>query len=276
MSESRAIQASLEAGRLPSTVESLTQDFRALGVPSGGVLMVHAAMSKLGYVIGSAQAVVEALLAAIGPDGTLVMPTFAGDRGDPEPWQNPPVPEAWWPMFRSSMPAYDPRVTPTRMMGVVAETFRTWGGTLRSAHPSHSCAARGPQAEALVGEHPLANPMGEASPLARLYELDAQVLLLGVTHSNNSSLHLSEYRATGIVLEPITAGASLWVDGERRWVRYADVQSFGEDFEALGEAFALEPGAERCAEVGLARARLFSQRAVVDFGVEWLETHRRA
>ncbi len=276
MSESDAIQASVEAGRLPSTVESLTREFQALGVPPGGVLIVHAAMSKLGYVIGGAQAVVEALLAAVGPEGTLVMPAFSGDRGDPAPWENPPVPEAWWDLFRSSMPAYDPHGTPTRMMGAVAETFRGWSGTRRSAHPSSSIAARGPQAEAIVGQHPLAHGMGESSPLARLYELDAQVLLLGVTHGNNSSLHLSEHRAQGIVLEPITEGAPVRVDGERRWVRYPDVQSFGEDFEALGEAFAMEPGGERSGEVGLARARLCSQRAVVDFGVKWLETHRRA
>jgi len=275
MSESRSIKASVEAGRLPSTVASLTEEFRALGVPSGGVLMVHAAMSKLGYVVGGAQAVVEALLAALGPEGTLVMPAFSGDRGDPAPWQHPPVPEAWWQIFRDEMPAFDPRGTPTRCMGAVAETFRTWEGALRSAHPANSIAARGPLAEAIVGHHPLENGMGETSPLARLYDHDAHVLLLGVDHGNNSSLHLSEHRGEGIRLEAVTEGAPVLVDGERRWVLYQDVHTFGEDFDALGEAFAQETEAERTGPVGLGTARLCRQRAVVDYGVTWLEAHRR-
>ncbi|MDF1700922.1 MAG: AAC(3) family N-acetyltransferase, partial [Planctomycetota bacterium] len=70
-------------------------------------------------------------------------------------------------------------------------------------------------------------------------------------------------------------GAPVLVEGARRWVLYRDVQSFGEDFEPLGEAFAAESGAERQGRVGLGRGRLCSQRAVVDFGVRWLATHRK-
>lgn len=276
MTEQRTIDATLAAGAGPATVESLAADLRALGLPAGGIVLVHTALSRLGYVVGGAQALIEAVLEALGPEGTLVMPAFSGDRGDPAPWRHPPVPEAWWPVFREHMPAYHPARTPTRALGVVPEAFRQWPGVRRSAHPSVSFAAHGPAARAITEGHELAYGMGEGSPLARLYEHDAWVLLLGVTHANDSSLHLSEIRAEGIRLDAIEAGAPLRMDGARRWVRYPDVDGDSDDFEALGEAFAAETGAERTGRVGIGTARLFAQRAVVDFGVRWLETHRRA
>jgi aminoglycoside 3-N-acetyltransferase len=272
--ETTPIQATVQAGRMPSTVASLASDLRALGVSAGGLVITHTAMSRLGYVIGGAQAVVEALLEVLGPEGTLVMPAFSGDRGDPAPWQHPPVPEAWWPLFREAMPAFDPRTTPSRYVSAVAETFRTWPGALRSSHPSTSFAARGPLAEALVASHGLENGLGETSPLARLYAHDAFVLLLGVSHAHNSSLHLAEHRAHGIRLAPIEEGAPLMVDGERRWVRYRDLDGDSDDFGPLGEAFAEQGGSERRGAVGLGTARLCRQRAIVDFGVTWLEAHR--
>ncbi len=275
MSESRAIQRCVDAGAGPATVASLTTDLQALGIRPGELLMVHSSLSALGYVIGGAKAVVLALLEALGPDGTLAMPAFSGDMGDPAPWENPPVPEAWWPLFREHMPAYDPATTPLRVMGAVAERFAAWPGTRRSDHPSCSVCALGPLAESITAKHELTSGFGEHSPLARLYEHDARVLLLGVTHARNSSLHLAEVRAEGIGLEPKPDGAPLIVEGRRRWVAYDDLSSEGEDFEALGEAFARDVG-ETTGPVALGTARLFPQRAVVDYGVTWLEAHRGA
>ncbi len=48
----------------------LADDLRALGVSPGGLLMVHARISALGWVIGGSGAVARALLDALGPDGT--------------------------------------------------------------------------------------------------------------------------------------------------------------------------------------------------------------
>jgi aminoglycoside 3-N-acetyltransferase len=76
--------------------------------------MVHSSLSRLGYVVGGAHTLVLALLAAIGSEGTLVMPTHSGDLTDPAGWMHPPVPEAWWAALRDQMPAYDQALTPTR------------------------------------------------------------------------------------------------------------------------------------------------------------------
>ena len=258
----------------PATVESLTEDFRALGVRAGTVVMVHSSLSRLGYVAGGAHAVVLALLDTLGPDGTIVMPTHSGDLSDPGAWVNPPVPESWWDAIRSTMPAYDPALTPTRRMGAIVECFRRVPETPRSAHPTVSVAAHGPKATIIVEPHPIAYGHGEDSPLARLYALDADVLLLGVAHENNTSLHLAEYRAQYPGKASTTKHASpVLVNGHRSWVTYDDLEGDDTDFQRLGEAFAAT-GKERRGAVGAGVARLMRQREVVDFAVEWMEQHR--
>lgn len=203
----------------PVTGAQLRAELGALGIGPGDLLMVHASLSALGWVSGGAQAVVEALLAAVGPGGTLVMPAQSADNTDPMHWSAPPVPDAWWPVIRETMPAYDPRTTPTRAMGRIAELFRTWPGTLRSAHPSCSFAALGPLAADILGDHPLEDPLGAGSPLGALHARDAKVLLIGVGFDRCTMLHLAEDLAFPD-REMQDEGASVLVDGDRRWVRF--------------------------------------------------------
>src|SRR5688572_14581990 len=101
------------------------------------------AMSKLGWVVGGAESVVQGLLAAVGESGTIMMVTNSYNNTDPYEWQHPPVPEAWWQIIRDHTPAYNPLTTPTTGMGVVPELFRTWPGAVRSGHPAFSLAALG-------------------------------------------------------------------------------------------------------------------------------------
>ena len=273
MSEFDSERAAIEASDRPATIRSLVEDLRSLGVADGMTLLAHASMSALGYVAGGAQAVVDALLEAIGDEGTLVVPTHSGGLSEPSLWRNPPVPESWWPEIRDATPAFDPLVTPTRHMGVVVDTFRHYPGVRRSGHPQVSFAALGPNRDSVIGDHSLARPLGEGSPLARLYDLDGHILLLGVGHANNTSLHLAEYRAEYPGKVWVTQGAPMTIDGERRWVAFEDLDGEDDDFAALGAAFA-ETGAERRKPLGAGEARLMRARDLIDFAVAWMTEHR--
>jgi aminoglycoside 3-N-acetyltransferase len=271
--ERRAIEAT--AG-LPATVESLRDDLRSLGVEPGMTLLVHSSLTSLGWVVGGAQAVVMALIEAVGESGTLMMPTQTGGLSEPSLWTNPPVPEAWWPVIRAHMPAYDPAVTPTRGMGAVVEAFRTWPGTKRSSHPQLSFAARGPLADRLLAGHSLTDGLGERSPLARLYDAGGSVLLLGVGHGNNTSLHLAEYRADYPGKEVREFAAPIIVDGRREWTAYLDINLNPDDFAEIGNDFDRAAGLIRHGCVAQAKAMLMPQRELVDYAVRWMTLHRRA
>ena len=257
---------------LPHTVGTLSADFSKLGVSAGDVLMLHASFKSLGYVAGATQAVVEALLAVLGPDGTLVVPTHTSENSDPANWQHPPVPPAWWPVIRDEAPAFDPLRTPSRWMGAIAETVRTWPGARRSDHPQVSVAALGAHADEIVSEHRLDDALGEHSPLGAIYRLDGKVLLLGCGHSSNTSLHLSEWRQESPPRD-VEGAVVRQLDGTDRWITWTDVVTGEELFDQLGVDFEAAVDIS-IGPVGNATARLMSQRALVDFGTAWLAANR--
>lgn len=267
MSEEQTIEQLDE----PITVSTLAADIRDLGVGAGDTLLVHSSLSALGWVCGGAPAVVDAFRKVVTETGTLVMPTHTG-YADPAGWSNPPVPDEWKERIRETMPPYRPEVTPTRGMGAIPECFRTYPETIRSAHPAVSFAAWGADAETIITDHALDYGLGENSPLARLYELDSDVLLLGVGHDRNTSLHLAEYRAD-FEKETTTNGGPILADGDRIWAEYENIEQHTDDFTELGGDFERKVGLTE-GEIGAATAKLVSQRALVDFAVDWFERYR--
>ncbi|WP_416839513.1 aminoglycoside N(3)-acetyltransferase [Haloferax sp. DFSO52] len=268
MTEADAIEAVDE----PGTVSSLAAAFRSLGIGAGDTLLVHSSLSSLGWVAGGPQAVVDALQDVLTPEGTLVMPTHSTQYSDPEGWENPPVPDEWIQLIRDQMPPYRPDVTPTRGMGAIPECFRTYPGVVRSDHPLFSFAAWGADADAVVDGHDLEYGLGEGSPLARVYDRDGDVLLLGVGHDRNTSLHLAEYRAD-FETELDHSSAPLLRDGERVVVEFDDIEIDSDDFDAVGADFESEVGLTE-GPVGAATAKHASQVELVDFAVDWFEEHR--
>lgn len=268
MSEADAIDRVEE----PVTVSSLTEDLRALGIDSGDTLLVHASLSALGWVCGGAPAVVDALQTVLTPRGTLVMPTHSTQYSDPAGWEDPPVPDDWVQPIRESRPPFRPAVTPTRGMGTVPECFRCYPDVVRSRHPEVSFAAWGAAAEAVTRDHSYDVGLGEGSPLAEVYDRGGQVLLLGVGHDRNTSLHLAECRAA-LELPAGPTTVRVMVDGAETVIEYASVETDASDFVALGAGFEAEVGLDE-GTVGAATAKLVHQPTLVDFAVAWLEANR--
>jgi len=259
--------------RGPVTVDMLVTDLSDLGIESGTTLLVHSSLTSLGWVCGGPQAVVAALLLVLGPRGTLVVPTHTGGNSDPAAWVAPPVPESWWPVIRSSMPAFDPHLTPTRGMGAVADCLMRHPEARRSANPQVSFAAVGRHAREITSGHRTDELFGITSPLGRIYDLEGSVLLLGVGHDRNTSLHLAEYLASWPSRRMHDEGAAVAVDGERRWMTFTDLDIDEEDFPVIGAAFEAA-GSVRRSRVGHATAALMRQRPLVDFGARWMTEHR--
>jgi aminoglycoside 3-N-acetyltransferase len=259
---------------VPATVQSLVDDFGALGIVDGSVLIVHASLSSLGWVCGGAVTVIEALKIAVGRLGTIVMPTHSTDVSDPSGWRDPAVPREWWPIIRDAMPAFDPRVTPTRGMGAIVECFRTQPNVLRSEHPHVSFAAHGAHATEVVSKHPLEDGLGEGSPLRRLYDLDSAVLLIGVGHNRNTSLHLSEIRAFRDDVPRTKTGAPVLIEGKRQWVEFMEFEHDESIFPRLGQSFQDDLGLVQTGRIAHAQSMVMSQRALVDFGTQWLAVDR--
>ena len=151
----------------------LIEQLRTLGVAPGQVLLVHASFRALRPVEGGPRGVIESLLELLGPGGTLAMPSWTG---------------------RDDVP-FDARTTPAAAdLGVLTEIFWRMPGVRRSAHP-FAFAARGPRADSVVSGPLTLPPHAPASPVGRVHALDGRVLLLGVGHDANTTLHLAELLA---------------------------------------------------------------------------------
>jgi aminoglycoside 3-N-acetyltransferase len=271
MAEIAGETASIASASAPRTRSSLLADLRTLGVQPGMTLMVHASLSSLGWVAGGPVAVVLALMDAVGESGTLAMPSFSGDLTEPSFWQHPPVPKHWHQIFRDEVPAFDAAITPTRMMGKISDTFRSWPGTLRSDHPHVSVCARGPLAKQITDDHQLEDSMGEHSPFARLYDAGASVLQLGT--DRNSCLHLAEHRCG--LRGRVTQGAPILEHGKRVWKVFDDLDYEDDSFPPVKAAFEAS-GAVKVGRIGSAVSRLMPVRALVDFAAEWFRAHQNA
>ena len=162
----------------PSTVSTLAQEFARLGITQGDAILVHSAFSKIGYVKGGPQTVLDALWRVIGPDGTIMMPSF--------PFNDPAL------EYVKRAPVFDVLHTPSAV-GQLQEYFRLQPGTLRSLHPTHPFCASGKHADMLLKAHERClNPFGEGTPLYRLCEIRSKCLLVGVTLKNCSPLRIIE------------------------------------------------------------------------------------
>jgi aminoglycoside 3-N-acetyltransferase len=251
---------------LPSAIR---RDFaRAFG--DAQTIVLHSASRALGYVPGGIDSVVDAVLAALGPARTLLWPTFTAQLTDPSQWAKLPAPpRERWDEIREELPDFDPLRTTPRRMGRLNELLLHRPGVVRSAHPAESVAAIGPRAEWLVRPHPLDDPMGPRSPWARLCELDARVVLVGVGFERCSIVHHGERLADPPYLPVCAYSTFVTVDGERRWFEVESGAGCSEGFGAIEGPLRAQSAIDDL-RIGAAAARVVSARAVVRVAQEML------
>jgi aminoglycoside 3-N-acetyltransferase len=156
------------------TVRRIAADLQQLGVREGGVLLVHSSLSALGHVPLGAETVIQGLIEALGPRGTLLMPALSYEY------------------VTEKTPCFDVRRTPSNV-GAIPEAFRRRPGTCRSIHPTHSVCGVGPRSgELLEGHDQDQTPCGPHSPFHRLPHVDGQILMLGCGLRPNTSMHAIE------------------------------------------------------------------------------------
>ena len=245
-----------------------------IGLKKGDTVMVHTSLSSVGYVIGGAQTVIDALIETVDKEGTIMMPTQSWKNLDPETGVHWDAEKTDWELIRQNWPAYERSITPTNTMGVVAEMFRSWPGTIRSNHPARSVAAWGRFAEYLTDNHDLSDIFGETSPIGKLYELNGYVLLIGVDYDKNTSIHLSDVRAQYPCKHNCIEHSAIMEDGHRVWKAYETLYVDGEDFCEIGKAFEMSHVVKK-QTLGNAEMRLMKQRELVDFSTKWIEANRK-
>ena len=263
----------------------LTDDLRRLGVRPGDMLMVHASLRKIGPVEGGARGVVEALDAAVGPEGTLVMILGAVV---PHEWVNTRPEEERAALLAAEVP-YDPQRAPALPeIGVLAEVFRTTPGTRVDANPSGRFGARGRRAAELLEGTPWDDYYGPGSTLHRLCAAGGRVLRLGADPDTTTVLHYAEYLAE--LPEKRRVRRHYRVDGpsgpETRVVASLDDEHGIVDWPREPDApetdyFALALGAYLAqadvarGAVGGAPAELLDAADLVRFGARWMTEHLR-
>lgn len=153
---------------------ALRGGFKRAGICPGDTVLIHSAMTPIGYVEGGAQTVARALIDTVGEEGTVVAPAFCFVH---EKEENPII---------------DP-VNDRSEMGAISEAIRTYPGAKRSTAFRHSFSAVGKNAELIVNVDPYLSVFDIDSSFGKLLGLDAKVILLGVTWVNSTTHHFAEY-----------------------------------------------------------------------------------
>ena len=227
----------------------------------GARVLVHSSLSSFGHVVGGADAVIDALLDAVGPEGTVMVPTLTATAAhSPE-----------------SPPEFDPESTPC-WTGTIPETFRQRETAVRSLHPTHSVAAIGADAEELTAQHHLSlTPCDEDSPYGKLASDDnGFILLLGVKHQSNTTFHhIEEIAGVDYHMQHGLTAAKITARGETMTLHYL-LHQWGTPrrFDVMAPIFT-ERGIQRTAQIGESTVHLVNARQMVETTLRCLRANSR-
>jgi aminoglycoside 3-N-acetyltransferase len=154
--------------------EQIVRGLRGAGITCGDVLLVHSSLKSFGRVRGGADAVIDALLEAVGPDGLVSVPTHT------------------WGTVNARQPVFHETLSPS-IVGHITNVFRLRPKAVRSLHPTHSVAAIGKRARRFIaGQERRVTPCSRKSPYRRLVEWGGKVVFLGVDLNVMTLMHAFE------------------------------------------------------------------------------------
>ena len=256
-----------------ATRKTLRADLEALGLEAGDAVLVHAALRKVGPILGGPDALIDALTDAVGPAGTIM--GYCDWQLEDDVWDNPAL--------RDDIPAFDPlRSRSIRDNGAFPEMLRTTPGARRSAHPGASMAALGGRAEWFTADHALDYGYGPQSPLGKLVGARGKTLLLGSPRDTMTLLHHAEHLAEIPGKHIRRYETPILVDGKTVWRSFEEFDTTDPVVDGLpGDYFAtivteyLATGRGRTGAVGQAECVLVAAADIVAFAVDWLESRFR-
>lgn len=227
--------------------EDFLRGLKEAGLKRGEVVYVASSMAALGFMEDPTGDVLWALREAVGPEGTLVMPTFnfAFSNGEP----------------------FDLEETPSRS-GVLTEAFRQLPDAVRSWEPPvHTVTAVGPRAQEIT-ERAALTSFGKDSVFQYLHDIGAKQLLIGCGYHEGAvhyhwleELHEVPYRywkkfEGDVLLHGVSQRRVFFMYVRRPGVTL-NADPVGQAFEATGLV--------RKATVGLCTLRTFHLPDFCDF-----------
>ena len=260
-----------------TTRGGISADLRRLGLAEGQLVMLHASVKAVGWVVGGPDMVIQAILDVVGPQGTLLMYIKCEEGLDEkDDW-----PSNWQEAYLAECPPFDPvRTRALREWSVLTEYLRTWPGSAASGNPEARIAAVGAKAKWITSDHPLNYGYGSGSPFAKLCEVGGKVLLLGPVFESLTILHHAEHIAQ---IPDKRIKQFRWPmsrNGKPEWVMIEQYDTCngiadwleGDYFSEIAKEY-LDRENHSCGKVGTADSYLFDANDLTQFAVSWLEQH---
>lgn len=254
---------------------SLVENLKSGGLRAGDTVMVHASLRAIGPMLGGPDDIIEAIMEATAPSGTMMM--YAGCNSPFDDIGRGTFSEEEEAFIRANCPPFDATTArASRSFGALAELFRSYPGVIASRNPGARMVALGKNSHALLDDHPLQQGYGQGSPLEKLCMLDGKVLLLGSDLDQVTLLHYAEAIAPITEKRTVHITVPLLADGGTEWIEIEEYDTsdgiceWPENFFAtIVQAFIEHKGLQLF-KVGNATSYLLGAKALVDFGVAFM------
>lgn len=208
--------------------QDIKKQLLSMGIRRGMVVLLEVKQNFSGNVLGNEQSIIEAVMEVVGYEGTIVIPTFTpylidpsqkGLRGDRKIWKD----------IRKFTSGFDLKLSmPVKEDGLAHQFLRN-EGVLRSYHPLYSFAAWGKYAKLICNRHPLHFGLNEESPLGKLVEFQAKVILIDKTISESVMLRGFQYKN---IQQPIrVCSVAIMINQQTKWEDILDVQVSNNEVE---------------------------------------------